>query len=64
MKRVSKKCSCKKFLFKGARIKIDDLAFKKPGNGIQTKYYKKIINRIAKVNIKEDELIKWGKIKK
>ena len=53
-----------KNFFKGARIKIDDLAFKKPENGIQTKYYKKIINRIAKVNIKEDELIKWGKIKK
>ena len=54
----------KKFISKGSRIKINDLSFKKPGNGIQTKYYKKIINRVAKTNIKEDELIKWEKIKK
>ena len=65
MKKVfEKSVVAKKFIIKGNKIKIDDLAFKKPGNGIQTKYYKKIINRVAKANIKEDELIKWGKIKK
>ena len=65
MKKIfEKSVVAKKLIIKGTKIKIDDLAFKKPGNGIQTKYYKKIINRIAKVNIKEDDLIKWGKIKK
>ena len=65
MKKIfEKSVVAKKFIIKGNKIKIDDLAFKKPGNGIQTKYYKKIINRVAKANIKEDELIKWGKIKK
>lgn len=65
MKKVfEKSIVAKKFIFKGEKIKLEDLAFKKPGGGIKTKYYRKIINSIAKANIKPDEIIKWKKIKK
>ena len=64
MKKSLKSIVAKQLIPKGSRIKFDDLAFKKPGNGIKTIHYKKMINSIAKVNIKSDEFIKWEKLKK
>ena len=54
----------KNYIQKGNKLKLDNIAFKKPGYGIKTKFYKKIINYVAKEDIKIDELIKWEKIKK
>ena len=45
-------------------IKFKDLAFKKPGIGIKTKYYKKLLNKKINKNIKKDQRIKWEDIKK
>lgn len=54
----------KNYIKKGNKLKLDDIAFKKPGSGIKTKFYKKIVNYFAKEDIKKDEFIKWEKIKK
>ena len=65
MKKVfEKSIVAKKFIPSGNSIKLTDLAFKKPGDGIKTKYYKKIINKVVKKNINIDEVIQWKKIKK
>ena len=64
MKIAKKSIVAKKFIPSGNSIKLTDLAFKKPGDGIKTKYYKKIINKVVKKNINIDEVIQWKKIKK
>lgn len=43
---------------KGETIKEEDLDFKRPGTGIEPKYYKFIIGKEAKRDIKYDEIIK------
>jgi N,N'-diacetyllegionaminate synthase len=48
-----------KDLKKGSIIEIDDLAFKKPGSGIKTKYYKQIVGRKTSKNIIANTQICW-----
>lgn len=48
---------------KGTRIIQDMLVTKRPGAGILPKYLNKIIGRIAKREIKKDELIKFENLK-
>jgi N,N'-diacetyllegionaminate synthase len=65
MKKVfEKSIVAKNFIPKGKKLDFDDISFKKPGSGIKPKFYKKIINYIAKKNINIDEQIKWEKLKK
>ena len=45
---------------KGEIIKIENLAEKKPGNGINPKYKNKILGKKLKVNIKFNRLFKWS----
>jgi len=47
---------------KSTRIKKDMLIIKRPGTGIEPKYFNRVIGRVAKTNIVKDELIFWGKI--
>ena len=47
---------------RGAEIKKDMLIIKRPGTGIEPKYLDKVLGRVAKKNIKKDELIIWEKI--
>lgn len=51
-------------LLRGKKINYDDLAYKKPGDGIQPLYYKDIIGRFLKKNMKKDEKFKWKNLKK
>ncbi len=47
---------------KGEKISESMLSIKRPGTGIEPKYFNKIIDRKARQNIKKDELISWKKI--
>jgi len=48
---------------KGNMISKSDICIKKPGFGIQPKDFDKVIGCLAKINIKNDEVITWDKIK-
>jgi N-acetylneuraminate synthase len=61
MKKVfEKSIISKKFIKKGSSIKLGDLNFKKPGDGIRADQYKKIIGKITKRNIKINKKIKYS----
>ena len=48
---------------KGAKITDEILIIKRPGNGIQPKYLHKVIGKIARGDIKKDNLIKFRELK-
>ena len=48
-----------KFIPKGTIITEDMLAIKRPGIGIPPKFFDKLIGRVAKKDINEDEIILW-----
>lgn len=52
-----------KDLKKGKKLEIEDLAFKKPGDGIAPKFYKEIIGKKIKIDLKKDDLIKIEELK-
>ena len=59
MKRVfEKSIVSKKFIKKGKIVTINDLDFKKPGNGISPDNIKKIIGKKVKKNIKHNVILK------
>lgn len=61
MKKVfEKSIVAKKFLKKGSKLKIRDLSFKKPGDGIRADKYKKILGKILSKNIDIDHKIKYS----
>ncbi len=61
MKKVfEKSIVTKKYLKKGTKIKISDLNFKKPGDGIRADQYKKIIGKRVKKNININHKIKYS----
>lgn len=45
---------------KGELISIDDIDFKRPGNGIPPKYYKFVVGKEAKRDLNYDEIIQMG----
>lgn len=51
-------------VLKGSKIKEGMLAIKRPGTGIEPKYFYKLIGKEAKVNIKKDQLINWKMVYK
>ena len=46
----------------GTILTEEMIAFKRPGTGIPPKYYKEILGKKARRNIKVDEIISWGDI--
>ena len=54
------KVSAYKKYEKGEIIKIENLAEKKPSNGINPKYKNKILGKKLKENIKFNQLFKWS----
>ena len=51
-----------KNLFKGDRIKKDDIWSKRPYTGIPSKNYYKIIGKILKKNLKKNKILKYSDI--
>ena len=45
---------------KGSTIKFSHLAFKKPGDGISTREYKKILGKKLKKNVPKNHKFKWS----
>ena len=59
MKRVfEKSIVSKKFIKKGKTVTINDLDFKKPGNGIRSDNLKKILGKKVNKNIKNNVMLK------
>ena len=61
-KLVRKSLVAKDDIIKGETIKKDMLIIKRPGTGIDPKYFNKVIGKKAKKNIKADEVISWSKL--
>lgn len=47
---------------KGKRIRINDLGFKRPLNGIEPKYVENFIGKVATKKLSKDDVIKWSDI--
>lgn len=60
MKVARKSIVASKEIIKGQTITNDMLDYKRPGDGIEPKYYKLLIGRKAKVSIKVDEQINFN----
>ena len=52
----------KKDFKKGHILKSDDIAIKRPGNGLSPEFKNKILNKKIKKNVKEDERIAWSNL--
>ncbi len=57
-KTFEKSIVAKKHILKGTSISLDDIAFKKPGDGIRADDYKEILGKIVKVDIKKNTQIR------
>lgn len=53
-----------KNLKKGCKIKIEDIIFKKPGNGIKYRDLKKVLGSVTKKNLDETRILKWSDFEK
>ena len=47
---------------KNVKITEDVIGIKRPGNGIEPKFFKKIIGKRTKKLLKEDQVITWSHI--
>jgi N-acetylneuraminate synthase len=46
----------------GTQLKTDMVTFKRPGTGISPKYLDLVLNRVARRDIKKDDIIQWSDI--
>ena len=63
-KMIRRSIVAKSFINKNEKIKEKDIKYARPGTGIPTSEYKKVIGKIAKVDIEPETLIKFSMIKK
>lgn len=47
---------------KGEKLTLDNIDIKRPGHGIEPKYFESVIGKIMATNIKEDEVLNWSDI--
>lgn len=47
---------------KGSILYAEDLDIKRPGTGIEPKYYEIVVGRTARKDIKKDEILTWDKL--
>ena len=58
--RIEHPGSFRRFLKKdNHKLTINDICFKKPGNGIPASMYKQVLGKRIKKNFKEDQKIMW-----
>ena len=50
-------------LRKNQKIKLDNLKFLKPGNGIKVSDYKKVLGKFTKKTLKKNQLIRFSDLK-
>ena len=56
---IRKSITCLKLIKSGEIFSSDNIALKRPGNGIEPKFWNKIIDKKSNRDIQKDELIKW-----
>ena len=61
--KMEKSIVAKKLIKKGSIIKYKDLAFKSPGGGLEPFNYRKVVNKMARRDINEDELVLFRNLK-
>ena len=59
---IRKSTTCSKFIKNGEKLSINNIAVKRPGNGIEPKFWSEIIGKKATRDIDKDELINWDDI--
>lgn len=57
--KVRKSLVINKIVKRGHIISKNDLVIKRPGSGIEPRYYDEIIGKIIKIDLNEDEVLKW-----
>ena len=62
-KMIRRSIVSKRKIIKGEIIQEKDIKYARPGTGIPTTEYKKIINKIAKKNIESETIIKVSMVK-
>jgi sialic acid synthase SpsE len=63
MKLVRKSIVAKKDIPRGMKMTKEVLTIKRPGTGIEPKFLEKVVGKIAKIDIKKDELITFKYLK-
>ena len=59
---IRKSITCSKLIKSGEILSTDNIAIKRPGNGIEPKFWEQVIGKKAIRPIPKDELIKWDDI--
>ena len=59
---IRKSITCSKFIKNGENFSLENIAIKRPGNGIEPKFLREIIGKKANHDIEKDEQIKWDYI--
>ena len=59
---IRKSITCSKFIKNGENFSLENIAIKRPGNGIEPKFWKEVIGKKANQDINKDELISWDYI--
>ena len=59
---IRKSITCSKFIHDGDILSSDNIAIKRPGDGIEPKHWDKIIGKRSTRDIEKDELIQWSDI--
>ena len=64
IKKVARKSIVAKVdILKGTMLTEDVLAIKRPGIGIEPKFFKNVIGKILITDLKKDELLRWNQVK-
>ena len=59
---IRKSITCSKFIKNGENFSFENIAIKRPGNGIEPNFWKDVIGKKANQDINKDELISWDYI--
>jgi len=59
---IRKSITCSKFIKNGENLSLENIAIKRPGDGIEPKFWQEVIGKKATRDINKDELIKWDDI--
>jgi len=51
-----------KVIKKGEKLTLENIDIKRPGFGIEPKYFEKTIGKVASRNLESDEVLEWGDI--
>lgn len=59
---IRKSITCSKLIKNGEKLSFENIAIKRPGNGIEPKFWEQVIGKKATRDISQDEQIRWDDI--